>query len=270
MLKIIAPQTGIVYGPIESRRFGRSLGINWLPAGRKLCNFHCRYCQYGGHGYPDFIEFPSLARLEEEIGFTLARLASRQAEIDWITISGNGEPTLYPQFDRAVDMLLRLRDQHYPGTPVGILTNGTSCLRPTVRMALERLDGRFVKLDAGNETVFKDVNEPCAAVTWDKWLEGVRRLEHITIQSCFFEGPHSNTEDRAIQAWSQILKLLSPDAVQIYTLDRMPFDSSLWPTDRDTLLEIARLARESAGVPVSVCLPDAADEARPASSHQQR
>ena len=95
-------QSGIIYGPILSRRLGRSLGINLLPAKRKVCSFDCVYCQYGyTHDlnlHPMRAELPKPPEVFEAVEAALKKPRS----MDYLTFSGNGEPTIHPDFPEIV------------------------------------------------------------------------------------------------------------------------------------------------------------------------
>ena len=102
----------IVFGPIYSRRLGSSLGVNILPSKGKLCNFDCIYCECGWNA--DGIaerRFPTLAEVESALSDKMEKLAAEGVPVDSITFSGNGEPTMNPDFAGIVDVTLRLRDR---------------------------------------------------------------------------------------------------------------------------------------------------------------
>lgn len=142
------PRAGaIVYGPVQSRRLGASLGIDLLPPRSKLCELDCPYC-YCGFTTPRAPRdrWPS----PDEVGQALRRALERAARApDWITLSGRGEPTLHPRFAVAVDRILAARDALAPAVRVAILSNGLAAAAPPVRDALRRLDARIMKLDPG-------------------------------------------------------------------------------------------------------------------------
>src|SRR5215471_17299963 len=104
-------QCGIVYGPVSSRRFGRSLGVNLAPAGRKTCNYNCAYCQYGWTEFPARGEFSRPADVINAVDAALAR----DPGVDAITLAGNGEPTLHPAFAPIVEGLSHVRRRRAPG-----------------------------------------------------------------------------------------------------------------------------------------------------------
>ena len=105
----------IVFGPIFSRRLGSSLGVNLLPSVGKLCNFDCVYCECGwnkdGRGDGRFPQLPDIEKALEE---KMAKASAEGVGVDSITFSGNGEPTMHPDFAKVIDITLRLRDRYFP------------------------------------------------------------------------------------------------------------------------------------------------------------
>lgn len=247
-----------IYGPVVSRRFGASLGINPLPAGRKVCGFNCNYCQLGWTtdlvdeatlaGY----DWPSAERIARELGERLRELAASGTGVERITFSGNGEPTLHPDFDGVVMEVLAVRDREAPGVAVGILTNGALLSNPRVVGGLNLLDERYVKLDAGTESMFLDMNCPTVDVgIWDV-IQGIGRLKDCVIQAMFTRGRRDNTAEADVDAWIAVVGRLNPKAVQIYTVSRTPADPMIRPVESDRLEEIARRLRERTGIETTV------------------
>src|SRR6266508_3536472 len=149
-------QTGLVYGPVRSRRLGRSLGVNLSPPGRKTCNFNCAYCQYGWTDFPVRGTFPSPAEVIDAVDCALAR----DPDIDTITVAGNGEPTLHPAFAPIAEGLFHVRARRAPHAKLALLSNGSTLNRLDVVYSLARFDTRCMKLDAGDATTFRRVNAP--------------------------------------------------------------------------------------------------------------
>src|SRR3989338_7720742 len=177
-------QDTVVYGPIRSRRLGNSLGINVLPMTRKVCSSNCVYCQYGWT-----LPGPSAERLRrspvllEEIGRAFEGCVRERTAVDCITLAGNGEPSLHPDLGDLVAGLKRLRDRHFPGALVGILSDATQVARPSVRRALQLLDERYMKFDAADEATWRRINDPLGNTDFQAMLEGLRALPDITLQS---------------------------------------------------------------------------------------
>jgi wyosine [tRNA(Phe)-imidazoG37] synthetase (radical SAM superfamily) len=219
---LLALQRGITYGPVRSRRLGRSLGINVLPAGRKVCNFDCRYCQYGWNDSSPLAsvadsDFPTVRKVLVAVAATLGALADPPA---YLTFSGNGEPTLHPRLGEIVDGIVDLRDRHAPGARTAILSNSSRAMDPQVRAALGRLDVRIMKLDAGTGACFRRYNGALGGVTLEAIVEGLRALPDVTLQTLLTGGLAGNLDAAELDAWLGRVVAIRPRAVQLYTLDR--------------------------------------------------
>jgi pyruvate-formate lyase-activating enzyme len=187
-------KAGVVYGPFRTRRQGNSLGINLLAPMRKHCTFNCVYCQCGWtrEAVPalpeDFTDYPSPARVRDEIVRRFGELLEEGNVPDAIIVSGNGEPTLYPWLEEVVDIILPMRNMYFPSARTGILTAGTELGREEVRRAVDRLDERMVKLDAGSDKMHRKVNLPLVSFDLDRLEQWVSRLRDCIVQSCFVRG----------------------------------------------------------------------------------
>jgi len=243
-------QEGIVYGPVRSRRLGHSLGVNVLPRHTKLCTFNCSYCQYGwtrrpaAAGVSDSDAWPAPASVAKAVGQRLQRLLSQGERVDRITLAGNGEPTLHPQFGEVVGALRAMRDAIAPALPLAVLSNSSTLDHASVADALNSLDERYMKLDAGEAGLFRRVN--AAQIPFDKVLDGLRRLQGIIVQSMFVKdrlGRIDNTTDLAVAHWIAALQGVAPRGVHVYTIDRAPAWPYLQPIPVARLEEIARRAR---------------------------
>ena len=138
----------LVFGPIHSRRLGSSLGINLLPTKGKLCNFDCVYCECGWNkdGREDK-RLPSADELRQALDAKLNACRQDAVQIDSITFSGDGEPTLNPDFARIIDITLELRDKYFPDAKVSVLSNATRVSRQDVFEALRKVDNPILKID---------------------------------------------------------------------------------------------------------------------------
>jgi wyosine [tRNA(Phe)-imidazoG37] synthetase (radical SAM superfamily) len=257
-LREIGLQRSLVYGPVASRRLGRSLGINPLPTDVKVCTYDCLYCQYGleapvaggGRVSPD--AFPPaeqiLRRLEEAV-------RGRVGAIDAITFSGNGEPTLHPRFPELVDGAVAVRDRYLPGARIALLSNGTTVTDDRIRDALRRIDDPILKIDAGAGPTWRVVNRPGPAVSFDGIISRLAEMDGIIVQSMFFagagEGVRGNSGEAEIAAWLDVVDRVGPRLVQIYTLDRTPAVGALRPVPEPRLREIGA-ALEDRGVRVCI------------------
>lgn len=242
---------GVVYGPVVSRRFGTSLGINLLPALRKLCSFNCVYCQYGWTDTTSIADadWPSVEGVVSAVGDSVARLSSEGLTIDRWTIAGHGEPTLHPEFPAVVEALRVLRDDVAKGTPIGVLSNSSTAHVPGIRDALGRLDERGMKLDAGTQDALRHVNATATPIA--QIIEALATLPDIAVQAMFVREPRGridNATPAAVEAWLGAIARIRPREVQVYTLARGPAWAGLEAVPADRLEAIAAQVRRL-GVP---------------------
>jgi wyosine [tRNA(Phe)-imidazoG37] synthetase (radical SAM superfamily) len=246
---------GVIYGPIISRRFGVSLGINLLPAGRKVCSFNCVYCQYSWTEplrSVDHLDWPAPRAVAAAVAAEIVRLRQSGTAIDQLTIAGHGEPTLHPNFDDVVTALVEVRDAHPPRIPIAILSNSTGVHLPAVRAALEQLDERNMKLDAGRQRELRQVNAASAPV--EQIVAGLAALRDVCIQAMFVReasGRIDNTTPEAIDAWVAALDQIRPRSVQLYTIARAPALETLEAVPAAALHAIAARVR-AIGLPTLV------------------
>jgi len=228
-----------VYGPVRSRRLGVSLGLNLLPLRSKICSFDCPYCQCGlNTPRAAGSRWPSPDEIVHSLTRTLARLP---APPDWITFSGNGEPTLHPRFAVVVDRVLAARAAAAPTTRVGILSNGLTAGQPAMRAALMRLDGRFMKLDPGS---MEHVNG--ATYDADRLVAEYRRLKPYAVQAMVVRGRDWDGSSAAsVAAWLPRLVRADPTAVQLYSLARAPADKGIQNVPRERLDAMAIAIRKA-------------------------
>jgi wyosine [tRNA(Phe)-imidazoG37] synthetase (radical SAM superfamily) len=251
MSRNLALQKGVIYGPVDSRRLGRSLGINLSPTDYKVCSFNCVYCHYGWtkHLKPDLADhtkdLPSVEKVEEELERTLRTLSPLP---EYITFSGNGEPTLHPDFEQVVDAVLEVKRRTGSDARVAILSNSTALSDEAVLRGLRKLDVRIMKLDAGNDEVLNRINRPAQDITVDKIVAGLKRLDDITLQSVFVDGEVSNASDEDVESWLDRVEEVGPTSVQIYSLENAPAMSTLVGVTLERLNEIARRAKERIGL----------------------
>ncbi len=244
----------VVFGPYESRRFGRSLGVNPLPHGARLCNFDCIYCECATGAWPLRYELRPQLPTAEDIFDAIVEQTSRLGpdELDAITIAGNGEPTLSFHLEEIVSTITAVRDRDWPRARTVILTNGTTCHLPRVRRAFAMLDERIVKVDAGTNWLLDQINQPVGPLSIAELLHRISMVPDIIVQSMFVHGPVDNTGPREVEAWAELLVRLRPLSVQIYSLDRMPAKSWVRQVPRTELESIARYAESTTSIPVHV------------------
>lgn len=214
----------IVFGPIRSRRLGSSLGVNLLPADGKICNFDCVYCECGlDRDGRTSTSFPSLEDVKTALQQGIASAAEAGVEVDSITFSGNGEPTLHPEFPAIIRETLALRDRYYPSAVVSVLSNATRLDDPEVISALKSVDCPILKLDAVNDSMLRDINAPAARIGVEAILRGMKRFEgNFVLQTMLLRADWPSLADdaAALDRWMDIVRELRPRLVTVYSLDR--------------------------------------------------
>lgn len=238
-----------MYGPVRSRRLGHSLGVNILPRNAKTCTFNCTYCQYGWTKTPVLAAtdvhsaWPSPTSIAKAVAVRLQRALAAHEPIDRITLAGNGEPTLHPEFPAVVEHLTEVRNQLMPAVPLAILSNAATLEFAGVVDALNGLDERYMKLDAGDTAILRRMNGTTLSV--EQILGGLRRLNGFVVQSIFVRdrlGRIDNAGDIAVAQWISLLTGLAPRAVHVYSIDRAPAWPYLQAIPFARLEEIARRA----------------------------
>lgn len=217
----------IVFGPIYSRRFGISLGINLLPLKDKICNFNCIYCECGWTNLKAVKDkFFSMEEIVDAIENKFNLLSDNKTEIDCITFAGNGEPTMHPDFPEILDYVISLRDKYFPKKKIVVLSNSSLLGNWKVFEALQKADLRVLKLDAGTDDLFTKINKPLSSKKIHWYIEKLKEFEgDLIIQTIFFKGNYDghyidNTQEKEVNAWLLALKQINPRSVMIYTIDR--------------------------------------------------
>ena len=239
----------IVYGPIHSRRLGVSLGVELMPLDHKLCTFNCVYCECGWNTPVAHPVLPSRAEVKAAMETKLAEMAKAADPLDVITFSGNGEPTLHPDFLGIIRDTCALRDRYYPQVKVSVLSNSTQLGRADVVEALRLCDNRILKLDAATDEMMRridlPVNESLTVDTLTGWLQQFDG--DFTLQTCFLRGTHAgqvidNTTPDQLAAWYKAVEMLHPKQIMIYVIDRR--------TPEEHLEKISRAQMEAIAAPL--------------------
>jgi wyosine [tRNA(Phe)-imidazoG37] synthetase (radical SAM superfamily) len=229
-------QQGIIYGPVNSRRLGRSLGINLLPTTIKVCTFNCAYCQYGWTRQT--LPEPDLPQLSEVISALEKSVQNLPVAPAYLTFSGNGEATLHPSFAAIVEEVIFLRNRCLPNAKTAILSNSSTVSSPVIREVLSKLDVRIMKLDCGLENCFRTYNRPRNGIELKMIVSGLKELQDVTIQTLFAGGPGGNFTEGNLEGWIKTLEEIKPIFVQIYTLDRGYPSRKISPLKPDDLMWI--------------------------------
>lgn len=245
----------ITYGPIRSRRLGVSLGINLMPTDAKLCTFDCVYCECGWNQPVSHPQLPTRQQVRDSLTYTLSTLDS---PLDVITFSGNGEPTLHPEFLGIIQDTCALRDQYCPDAKISVLSNSTQLFREDVVEALRLCDNRILKLDSAITSTMRLIDKPInSALTVEQIVERLSMFDgDFTLQTCFLTGEYNgqvidNTTSAELAAWYQAVEHLHPKQVMIYVIDRATPLKTLNKIPLEKMNEIAAPLREK-GIDVIV------------------
>ena len=253
-MQLIPLHRSIIYGPIKSRRLGLSLGINLMPFDYKLCSFNCVYCHYGFtdvHTMDLSKHFSDMPK-PKDVERALEDWLEMDKNINYITFSGNGEPTLHPDFDEIVDRVKKIRDKCVPGVQTAVLSNSTGLVLAQVKPALSKLDKVFMKLDCGTPQMFSKINRPTEKVIYEDLVENLKTLDGIIIQSVFVGGKITNTDPGEMKEWIDKISQIDPLSVQIYSLDRPSPSLGFEKVDKSVLFQIAEETQRLTGIEVEV------------------
>ena len=249
-----------IFGPIHSRRLGTSLGINLSPNDGKVCSFDCLYCEAGYNSQGSGTSgLPSRENVKEQLERKLEAMKQQGDNLDVITFSGNGEPTLHPEFPQILDDVLRLRDKYFPEAKVSVLTNSTRIFTPAVAEALKRADNNILKLDSGIDETMRLIDQPTSpSFTVEKVVESLKQFKGTgIIQTMILRGEHDgkkidNTTPEELAALVKAYKEIQPREIMIYSLDRSTPEEKLVKVPREELEEIAERIGRATGLPVTV------------------
>jgi len=218
-----------VYGPVPSRRLGRSLGVNPIPS--KTCNYSCIYCQLGRTDHmtnkrQDF--FPP-----EEIIKEIESVTTNKEKIDYITLVGEGEPTLCKSIGKIIQSTKKLTD-----IPVAVITNGALLSEVDVRSELISADVVMPSLDAADQKTFERINRPIGRMQITKIIQGMVEFRkqfngELWLEVMLVEGVNDSEEH--LVKLSHILKEISPDRTYINIPIRPPAEPWVKPPDKETI-----------------------------------
>lgn len=248
----------IVFGPIKSRRLGNSLGVNLLPQNGKLCSFDCIYCECGWNkdGRADRT-LPPKETVFEQMSEKFAQLHAEGTPVDTITFSGNGEPTLHPDFPEIIDFTIGMRDRYFPNAAVSVLSNATMTGRPEIRAALMKVNNPILKIDSGLEEYIHLVDNPVGQYSLAGTIENLRHFNgNFILQTMFLKGIVNGrridlTCPESTRPWVDIVLDLRPREVMMYTLDRETPATGL---EKVTVGEMEKIAApiKAAGITVQI------------------
>ena len=213
----------VVFGPIRSRRLGSSLGINLLPEKGKICTFDCIYCECGWNkdGHND-TQLPSAEKVRKALETKLQHCLAVNVPIDSITFSGDGEPTINPEFPQIIDDTIRLRNQYYPNSKITVLSNATMVHKPEVFNALRKVDNPTMKIDAPTNELIEKINHPAPGYDIHRVVEALKQFKgDFILQTMFLKSKDfDSSSPEVLNGWMEIVRTLKPREIMVYTIDR--------------------------------------------------
>ncbi len=240
------------YGPVPSRRLGRSLGVDLVPA--KTCDLNCLYCQLGRteHTTLQRAEYAPVDAVVAEVGQCLAE----GPRPDYVTLAGSGEPTLHLRFGDVAAGIRAASD-----VPIALVTNGTLFHLPEVRAACGAIDLVLPSLDAGDEETFRRINRPHGDLTLEEMVDGLARLRRefagqVWLEVFLIEGV--NTGEEQVARIAECIDRIDPHRVQINTAVRPPAEADVQVPSAQKLEEVRAMLGPRAEVIVPLAgLPEA-------------
>ena len=229
-----------IFGPVPSRRLGRSLGVDLVPF--KTCTYDCIYCQLG-RTTNKTTQRKEWVAIDLVVDQLKAKLSS---EPDYITLSGSGEPTLYSRLEELISKIKDITD-----IPVAVLTNGSLLWLPEVRNALKLANLSVPSLDAGSNQIFQYVNRPHPDITFSKMLEGLVKFRDEYSGKYWLEVfliAGVTTPDAEINRLANCINLICPDKVQVNTVTRPPAEGFAEPVPQKQLQTITKKLYKKAEV----------------------
>ena len=247
----------IIFGPVQSRRLGLSLGVNLLPLNNKLCSFECIYCECGWSLKGVQSQFNRTEDVIATLKDKLTEMASQGRLPDVITFAGNGEPTMHPDFEQIIDQTIAIRDMLAPQARISVLSNATFIHKESVRRALLRVDNNILKLDSAFDSTARIMDKPKGDYSIERQVELMKQFNgRLIIQTMFLKGmvdgeAIDNTTNQEVQAWLELVQSIAPSKVMVYTIDRDTPLKTLEKIPVEKLKEIASRV-ESLGIECSV------------------
>ena len=233
----------LIFGPVPSRRFGLSLGIDLSPE-HKACNFDCLYCELEPAKPVDHIPNPpSVKQVITQVQEALERFL----DVEMITITANGEPTLYPHLDELIDELNKIKQDK----KLLILSNASRIHEPQIQKVLAKLDIVKLSLDCATPRCFKRLDRPLKNISLEKIIQGIEQFRKLykgllVIEILVVKGINDKQEE--FTALGQMLRRIQPDRVDVGTIDRPPA-YNVEPVSYERLFE---LSHELRGLPVTI------------------
>jgi len=235
-----------IFGPVPSRRLGASLGIDLVPY--KTCSYDCVYCQLGGTTNKT-VERKGYVQIDAvitELKSLLASLESPRKAIDYITLSGSGEPTLNSEIEVLLQEFKAITD-----IPVAVITNGSLLYREDVRDALRNADLIVPSLDAVTEEVFQKVNKPHSSLSVEKIIDGIKELNksfagEMWLEIMLVKGINDGQEE--IERIAELAAEMDLEKIQLNTVIRPPTEKIALPLNEEEMQRIKEIIGEKAEI----------------------
>jgi wyosine [tRNA(Phe)-imidazoG37] synthetase (radical SAM superfamily) len=215
----------------------------------KLCNFDCIYCECGWNGSVSRPRFGRRIEIRRALEIRLKEMNESNGSPDAITFSGNGEPTMHPEFAEIMSDVVELRDAYAPKAKVCVLSNATFVHREKVFEALRKADRAILKLDGGRDETVERMNCPQGDYSVALAVEKLKAFEgNMILQTMFLRGEYrgqkiDNTSDEEVEAWLKAVKEINPKEITIYSIDRDTPAPDLQKVSKEDLEKIADKAR---------------------------
>ena len=230
-----------IFGPVNSRRLGRSLGVDLFQ--EKICNLNCIYCEVGATTRLtcERGEYVPTADIISEID-TWCQLQERVAELDFVTVTASGEPTLHSSFGA---ILAHLKE--VTAKPVAVLTNGTTLSDSQVCREMAQADVVIPSLDSALTGSFRKIDRPAKCLDLDRIIEGLVSFSHQYHGKIWLEllfARDINDSDQDIEALSRVINRMRLDRIQLNTVIRPPLESFARPIEQERMQAIAKRFRQ--------------------------
>jgi len=232
-----------LYGPVPSRRLGRSLGIDLVP--HKICTYDCIYCQIGITTDKTLVrkEYVPIKEVLQEVELFLKEESSF---IDHLSLSGSGEPTLHSQIGLVIEGIKAITS-----IPIAVITNGSLLYEKEVRQDLLRADVVLPSLDAVSPEIFKKINRPWTGLSVGKVIEGLVEFRksykgQIWLEILFCKGVNNTPEE--LRKMKEVVERIQPDLIHLNTVVRPPSEKWAAPLNQNEMEEIKAFFGEKASI----------------------
>jgi wyosine [tRNA(Phe)-imidazoG37] synthetase (radical SAM superfamily) len=232
-----------LYGPVPSRRLGRSLGVDLVP--HKICTYDCIYCQIGETTKRTLLRGNYLPR-EEVLEEVRVFLSEEKVPIDYVSLTGSGEPTLHSEIGKVIG---EIKEISY--IPVAVITNGSLLYDPEVRKDLLAADVVLPSMDAVSPEIFRKINRPVPGFSVEKMIHGQVEFRkifkgQIWLEILFCKGVNDTRQE--LQRMKEAIEAIRPDLIHLNTVVRPPSEKWAGPLSRKEMEEIKDFFGEKASI----------------------